>query len=73
MKDKGLFFLVLSFSCIWLVLDQVYGNKLITQFVENILPSSSKTTNTKSVEDLREDENGNITESTVGNTAGYKG
>lgn len=42
MKDKGLFFLILSFVCFWLVLDQVFGNKLIEQFVGNILPSTSK-------------------------------
>ena len=41
MKDKGLFFLILSFGAIWLVLDQFCGNKLIEQFVGNILPSTS--------------------------------
>lgn len=42
MKDKGLFFLTLSFGCIWLVLDQIFGNKLIEQFVGNLLPSAKK-------------------------------
>lgn len=50
MKDSSLFFLVLSCACIWLVLDQIVGNKLITQLVENILPSSKKEkTNDKDV------------------------
>ena len=28
--NKSLFFLVLSLGCIWLILDNVYGNKYIT-------------------------------------------
>lgn len=50
MKDKGLFFLTLSFIAFWLILDQIFGNKLIEQFVTNILPSTKKsdTSNTSS-------------------------
>lgn len=34
--DKNLFFLILSFVCFWLVLDQYYGKKLISKFVGGI-------------------------------------
>ena len=52
MKDKGLFFLILSFGAIWLVLDQFCGNKLIEQFVGNILPSSSVGTSNMSTSNI---------------------
>lgn len=34
--DKNLFFLIISFICFWLVLDQYYGKKLIGSFVGGI-------------------------------------
>lgn len=40
--DKGLLFFIISLIAFWLVLDQIYGNQYITQFVTNIIPSSSK-------------------------------
>ena len=49
MKDKGLFFLIISFSCVSLVFDQYFGNKYIEQFVGNILPSARKTETEKTV------------------------
>lgn len=36
--NKTLMFLIFGFGCIWLVLDQIYGKKLIGTFVSNILP-----------------------------------
>lgn len=33
---KSLFFLILSFVCIWLILDMFYGNKIIKQLVDSI-------------------------------------
>ena len=37
---KSLFFLILSFTCIWLILDMFYGNKLIKQLVDSIFSDS---------------------------------
>lgn len=37
---KALFFLILSFVCIWLILDMFYGNKLIKQLVDSIFSGS---------------------------------
>ena len=34
--DKNLFFLILSLCCFWLVLDQVVGNKNISNFVDKL-------------------------------------
>ena len=33
---KSLFFLILSFVCIWLILDMFYGNTIIKQLVDSI-------------------------------------
>ena len=33
---KSLFFLILSFVCIWLILDMFYGNKIIKKLVDSI-------------------------------------
>lgn len=33
---KSLFFLILSFICIWLILDMFYGNKIIKKLVDSI-------------------------------------
>ena len=40
---KSLFFLILSFACIWLILDMFYGNKLIKQLVDSIFSDSDTT------------------------------
>lgn len=37
---KSLFFLILSFVCIWLILDMFYGNKIIKQLVDSIFGES---------------------------------
>ena len=37
---KSLFFLILSFVCIWLILDMFYGNKIIKQLVDSIFSGS---------------------------------
>lgn len=36
--DRSLFFLVLSFICIWLVIDQAIGNKYISTMLVNLFP-----------------------------------
>lgn len=40
MKDKGLFFLVLSLLCFWLVLDEFYGNGYISKFIVTMIPKA---------------------------------
>ena len=44
---KSLFFLILSFVCIWLILDMFYGNKIIKQLVDSIFGESDSSTTTK--------------------------
>ena len=43
---KSLFFLILSFVCIWLILDMFYGNKIIKQLVDSIFGESDYSTPT---------------------------
>ena len=43
---KSLFFLILSFVCIWLILDMFYGNKIIKQLVDSIFGESNSSTPT---------------------------
>ena len=43
---KSLFFLILSFVCIWLILDMFYGNKIIKQLVDSIFGDSGSRTPT---------------------------
>ena len=43
---KSLFFLILSFVCIWLILDMFYGNKIIKQLVDSIFGESDSSTTT---------------------------
>ena len=43
---KSLFFLILSFVCIWLILDMFYGNKIIKQLVDSIFGESNSSTST---------------------------
>ena len=38
--DKSIFFLLLSAVCFYIVLDEIYGTKLITKFVVAIIPSA---------------------------------
>ena len=40
---KSLFFLILSFVCIWLILDMFYGNKIIKKLVDSIFSDSDTT------------------------------
>ena len=44
---KSLFFLILSFTCIWLILDMFYGNKLIKQLVDSIFSDSGTVSDEK--------------------------
>lgn len=41
MKDKSLFLLVLALGCFWLVLNEIYGSQLISQFILKIIPKVS--------------------------------
>lgn len=43
---KSLFFLILSFVCIWLILDMFYGNKIIKQLVDSIFGETDSSTPT---------------------------
>lgn len=38
--DKSMFLLLLSLVCFYIVLDELYGKKLISQFVIAIIPSA---------------------------------
>ena len=42
MKDKGLFYLVLALLCFWLVLDEFYGKRYITNFIVELIPSAKQ-------------------------------
>lgn len=42
MKDTSLFFLVLSLGCVWLVLDDFYGNKFVSKFIIKMIPKSKE-------------------------------
>lgn len=39
-EGRSLFFLILSFLCLWLVLDLLYGNALLKQLTLNIFGES---------------------------------
>lgn len=41
--DKSLFFLFLAFFMFWLVLDEVYGKKIIGNFIDNMLNRDGET------------------------------
>lgn len=46
--NKSIFFLTLSFICIWVILDNIFGKKYLDTFLSNIFPfynSTSKSTN----------------------------
>lgn len=38
--DKSIMYFVISLACFWLVLDYVWGNKYVGQFVVQIVPSA---------------------------------
>ena len=42
MQDKGLFLLVLSLLCFWIVLDEFYGKHYITNFIAALIPSAKE-------------------------------
>ena len=35
-NDKSLFFMTLCLICIWLILDNIYGNKYVDNFLSNM-------------------------------------
>lgn len=37
-ENKSIFFLTLSFICIWLILDNIYGKKYIDRFLTAVFP-----------------------------------
>ena len=41
--DKSLFFLFMAFLMFWLILDEVYGNKIIGNFIDNMLGRDTDT------------------------------
>ena len=45
MQDKGLFLLVLSLLCFWLVLDEFYGKHYITNFIVALIPNAKERNN----------------------------
>lgn len=42
MADKSLMFFLIALVCFWLVLDEFYGRKLISQFILKLLPSAKE-------------------------------
>ena len=34
--DRGLFFMIISLGCLWLILDDFVGNKILLNFITNI-------------------------------------
>ena len=36
--DKGLFFMTLSLVCVWLILDDFFGQNYITRLVSHLIP-----------------------------------
>lgn len=37
--DKGLFFMTLSLACVWLILDDFFGNNRISKLVSSLIPN----------------------------------
>lgn len=35
--DRGLFFMIISLGCLWLILDEIVGNKILSNIITNIL------------------------------------
>ena len=72
---KSLFFLILSFVCIWLILDMFYGNKIIKQLVDSIFgesDSSTPTTTDSSTSDAVEKNNSTIAGATNNKSFPYQ-
>ena len=72
---KSLFFLILSFVCIWLILDMFYGNKIIKQLVDSIFResnSSTPTTTDSSSSDAVEKNNSTVAGSTNNKSFPYQ-
>ena len=42
MTDKSLFFITLALICIWVILDNFYGDKKLNRFIVSIFPSLEK-------------------------------
>lgn len=40
MKDNSLFFLILSLTSIWLILDEFYGHNYISKFIIKMIPKA---------------------------------
>ena len=72
---KSLFFLILSFVCIWLILDMFYGNKIIKQLVDSIFgesDSSTPTTTDSSTSDAVEKNNSTVAGATNNKSFPYQ-
>ena len=72
---KSLFFLILSFVCIWLILDMFYGNKIIKQLVDSIFgetDSSTPTTTDSSSSDAVEKNNSTVAGATSNKSFPYQ-
>ena len=72
---KSLFFLILSFVCIWLILDMFYGNKIIKQLVDSIFgetDSSTPTTADSSTSEAVEKNNSTVAGATNNKSFPYQ-
>ena len=72
---KSLFFLILSFVCIWLILDMFYGNKIIKQLVDSIFgesDSSAPTTTDSSSSEAVEKNNSTVAGATNNKSFPYQ-
>ena len=72
---KSLFFLILSFVCIWLILDMFYGNKIIKQLVDSIFgetDSSTPTTTDSSTSEAVEKNNSTVAGATNNKSFPYQ-
>lgn len=54
--NKSILFLIISFTCVWLVLDQVVGNQYLAQFVIAIVPGADAFIGKSTVHDITDDE-----------------
>ena len=72
---KSLFFLILSFVCIWLILDMFYGNKIIKQLVDSIFgetDASTLTTTDSSTSEAVEKNNSTVAGATSNKSFPYQ-
>lgn len=66
-EGKSLFFLILSLSCIWLIMDMYYGNKYLSKLIDGIFGeyTESSTSGSTSTDDKTIAKNsGNTTHTT---------